>query len=53
VGTAWSHNFLNQKPWHPLNFRNQAKKFEAEQAAVAAEKAKEEALVSSAFVNTA
>lgn len=23
VGAAWSHNFLNQKPWHPLNFRNQ------------------------------
>lgn len=18
VGTAWSHNFLNQKPWHPV-----------------------------------
>ena len=23
VGAAWSHNFLNQKPWHPLNYRNQ------------------------------
>ncbi|KAK9837431.1 hypothetical protein WJX81_001944 [Elliptochloris bilobata] len=42
VGTAWSHNFLNQKPWHPLNFRNQAKVFEAEQAAAKAEKAKAE-----------
>ena len=29
-GTAWSHNFLNQKYWHPLSFRNQAKLYEAE-----------------------
>lgn len=21
TGTAWTHNFLNQKPWHPANFR--------------------------------
>ena len=36
--TAWTHNFLNQKPWHPLNFRNQIKRWEAEQAVVAKEK---------------
>lgn len=41
VGAAWSHNFLNQKPWHPANFRNQAKVFEAEQAAIKAAKDKE------------
>lgn len=41
VGTAWSHNFLNQKPWHPLNFRNQQRVFEAEQKHVAEKKAKE------------
>ena len=38
VGVAWSHNFLNQKPWHPSNFRNQAKVFEAEQRAAQAAK---------------
>ncbi|KAK9809677.1 hypothetical protein WJX73_003655 [Symbiochloris irregularis] len=31
AGAAWTHNFLNQKPWHPLNFRNQQRVFEAEQ----------------------
>lgn len=31
AGTAWSHGFLNQKPWHPLSFRNQQRKWEAEQ----------------------
>eukprot|EP00976_Prorocentrum_cordatum_P079745 1183687-Prorocentrum_minimum.AAC.3 len=30
-GTAWSHNFLNQKPWHPLSYRNQRDKFMAEE----------------------
>jgi hypothetical protein len=24
-GTAWSHNFLNQKPWHPLSYPNQVR----------------------------
>jgi len=33
TGVAWSHNFLNQKPWHPLNFRNQKAKFDAEEKA--------------------
>jgi lipopolysaccharide biosynthesis glycosyltransferase len=33
AGAAWSHNFLNQKPWHPLNFRNQKMRFEAEEKA--------------------
>jgi len=23
-GAAWTHNFLNQKYWHPLSFQNQA-----------------------------
>lgn len=31
AGSAWSHDFLNKKPWHPMNFRNQAKVWEAEQ----------------------
>lgn len=30
-GTAWSHNFLNQKPWHPLSYPNQRRKWIAEQ----------------------
>lgn len=34
AGVAWTHNFLNQKPWHPLNFRNQARVFEAEQQSI-------------------
>lgn len=38
AGSAWSHNFLNQKPWHPLNFRNQARVFEAEQEKLATKK---------------
>ncbi len=45
LGAAWSHNFLNQKPWHPANFRNQAKVYEAEQNAIQAQKAKAEAKV--------
>lgn len=40
LGAAWSHNFLNQKPWHPANFRNQAKVYEAEQNAIKAQKDK-------------
>jgi hypothetical protein len=36
--TAWSHDFLNKKPWHPLNFRNQIKFYEAEQEVLAREK---------------
>ena len=35
-----SHNFLNQKPWHPLNFRNQMKVFEAQEQAEKDAKAK-------------
>ncbi|KAM0909884.1 hypothetical protein ACQ4PT_014536 [Festuca glaucescens] len=30
-GTAWSHSFLNQKPWHPLSYPNQRRKWIAEQ----------------------
>lgn len=45
TGTAWSHNFLNQKPWHPLNYRNQITKWEAEQKKVADEKLKEQGQV--------
>ncbi|KAI3453906.1 hypothetical protein Pfo_010569 [Paulownia fortunei] len=31
AGTAWSHSFLNQKPWHPLSYPNQRRKWIAEQ----------------------
>ncbi|KAL6873623.1 hypothetical protein ACP4OV_013705 [Aristida adscensionis] len=31
AGTAWSHAFLNQKPWHPLSYPNQRRKWIAEQ----------------------
>ncbi len=27
-------SFLNQKPWHPSNFKNQARAYEAEQDAI-------------------
>ncbi len=40
-----SHNFLNQKPWHPLNFRNQMKVFEAQEQAEKDAKAKAEGKV--------
>ena len=30
-GNAWSHNFLNQKHWHPLSYPNQKRKWIAEQ----------------------
>ncbi|KAK9818217.1 hypothetical protein WJX72_008980 [[Myrmecia] bisecta] len=43
AGSAWSHNFLNQKPWHPLNFKNQARVFEAELQATDEAKRKAEA----------
>ena len=45
VGEAWTHNFLNLKPWHPASFRNRAAKYDAEIAAIEAAKAKERALV--------
>lgn len=44
VGSAWSHGFLNKKPWHPLNYRNQLRVWEAEQQAAADAKAKEDGL---------
>mmetsp|Transcript_587 Transcript_587/g.1710 ORF Transcript_587/g.1710 Transcript_587/m.1710 type:complete len:297 (-) Transcript_587:90-980(-) len=47
AGTAWSHNFLNQKPWHPSNFKNQARVYEAEQETIAL--AKRNALAKSEF----
>eukprot|EP00897_Mesotaenium_endlicherianum_P006286 jgi/Mesen1/5686/ME000288S04892 len=31
AGTAWSHNYLNQKPWHPLSYPNMRRKWIAEQ----------------------
>lgn len=37
-----------QKPWHPGNFRNQVKKYDAEQRSIAEKKAKEQGLVSAA-----
>jgi CBF1 interacting corepressor len=30
-GVAWSHGYLNQKPWHPLSYRNQRDLFMAEE----------------------
>jgi hypothetical protein len=51
IGAAWSHNFLNQKPWHPLNFRNQMKVYEAQQQAEAEAKAKAQAKVGHVLVS--
>lgn len=31
----WFRSFLNQKPWHPSNFKNQARVYEAEQETIA------------------
>lgn len=45
VGAAWSHNFLNQKPWHPLSFRNQKARFEAEERAFKEAKTNQQAQV--------
>lgn len=42
AGTAWSHNFLNQKPWHPLSYPNQRRKWIAEQMHGMTEKRKAE-----------
>ena len=41
-GSCRSHNFLNQKPWHPLNFRNQMRVFEAQEQAEKDAKARAE-----------
>ncbi|RHN73574.1 putative transcription factor interactor and regulator CCHC(Zn) family [Medicago truncatula] len=41
-GTAWSHNFLNQKPWHPLSYPNQRRKWIAEQTHAQRERRTEE-----------
>ncbi|GFR51029.1 hypothetical protein Agub_g13356 [Astrephomene gubernaculifera] len=43
VGAAWSHHFLNQKPWHPMNFKNRMRVWEHEQEKTQQEKAKEKA----------
>ncbi|GIL92244.1 hypothetical protein Vretimale_18467 [Volvox reticuliferus] len=40
---AWTHHFLNQKPWHPMNFKNRMRAWEAEQDKAEATKAKEKA----------
>ncbi|KAG8382043.1 hypothetical protein BUALT_Bualt05G0035500 [Buddleja alternifolia] len=42
AGTAWSHNFLNQKPWHPLSYPNQRRKWIAEQTHAQRERRAEE-----------
>ncbi|PIN12551.1 CBF1-interacting corepressor CIR [Handroanthus impetiginosus] len=42
AGTAWSHNFLNQKPWHPLSYPNQRRKWIAEQTHAQKERRAEE-----------
>ncbi|XP_073125719.1 uncharacterized zinc finger CCHC domain-containing protein At4g19190 [Henckelia pumila] len=41
-GTAWSHSFLNQKPWHPLSYPNQRRKWIAEQTHAQKERRAEE-----------
>ncbi|GLC47322.1 hypothetical protein PLESTB_001219500 [Pleodorina starrii] len=43
VGMAWTHNFLNQKPWHPMSFKNRMRAWEAEQAKSDADRSKEKA----------
>ncbi|KAK6129887.1 hypothetical protein DH2020_036358 [Rehmannia glutinosa] len=42
AGTAWSHSFLNQKPWHPLSYPNQRRKWIAEQTHAQKERRAEE-----------
>ncbi|KAG0497797.1 hypothetical protein HPP92_002488 [Vanilla planifolia] len=42
VGTAWSHSYLNQKPWHPLSYPNQRRKWIAEQSHANRERRSEE-----------
>ncbi|PIA50428.1 hypothetical protein AQUCO_01300875v1 [Aquilegia coerulea] len=42
AGTAWSHNFLNQKPWHPLSYPNQRRKWIAEQTDAQRQRRKDE-----------
>lgn len=41
-GTAWSHSYLNQKPWHPLSYPNQRRKWIAEQSDAQRERRAEE-----------
>ncbi|KAG2430230.1 hypothetical protein HXX76_010328 [Chlamydomonas incerta] len=43
TGMAWTHNFLNQKPWHPMSFKNRMKVWEHEQDKVEGDKIKEKA----------
>ncbi|KAL3498030.1 hypothetical protein ACH5RR_040762 [Cinchona calisaya] len=42
AGTAWSHSYLNQKPWHPLSYPNQRRKWIAEQTHAHSERRAEE-----------
>lgn len=42
AGAAWSHNFLNLKPWHPANYKNQRLLYIAEKKAEENEKRKKE-----------
>ena len=41
VGVAWTHDFLNKKPWHPMNFRNRVRVWETEQQHYEEEQRKE------------
>ncbi|KAF5797938.1 putative transcription factor interactor and regulator CCHC(Zn) family [Helianthus annuus] len=41
-GSAWSHSYLNQKPWHPLSYPNQRRKWIAEQTHAQRERRAEE-----------
>jgi hypothetical protein len=38
TGRAWTHDFLNKKPWHPSSFRNQVRVWEAQQEELEKEK---------------
>eukprot|EP00899_Mesostigma_viride_P003441 jgi/Mesvir1/13098/Mv06077-RA.1 len=42
AGNAWSHNFLNQKTWHPLSYQNQKRKWIAEQEHAVKERFKQQ-----------
>ncbi|EFJ18388.1 hypothetical protein SELMODRAFT_420276 [Selaginella moellendorffii] len=42
AGTAWSHSYLNQKPWHPLSYPNQRRKWIAEQTHLQRERRNED-----------
>jgi hypothetical protein len=54
AGTAWSHSYLNQKPWHPLSYPNQRRKWIAEQTHAQKEERRAEVAreVGSSFISS-